>query len=176
MIWITVTIALLLSLAALAYVIWPFFTSTVAPYHTEDDQLIELITRKDSVMAAIKDLDFDYRVGKISEEDFQRFDARLRRQAIAYIQQIEKLSPQIAGMDASLEAEISRYRRATNGHAKAPSTDGEPAMAEQSVSTVKVVSTAKARYCTTCGEQISDTHKFCANCGTPVEPVSVAQR
>lgn len=174
--WITVTIALLISVAALAYVIWPFITNKVPPYHVENDELIELITRKDGLMAAIKDLEFDFQVGKISEEDYQRFDARLRRQAIAYMQQIEKISPEIAGMDASIEAEINRYRRTVNGHSKptqAAPTAPKPAVVP-APDTVGAPG-EKARYCTTCGEVLSPNHKFCANCGESVTPVAVSQ-
>lgn len=173
MIWITVTIALLISVAALAYVIWPFLTSKVSPYHVENDELIELITRKDGLMAAIKDLEFDFQVGKISEEDYQRFDARLRRQAIAYMQQIEKISPEVAGMDASIEAEINRYRRTINGHGKPTQSAPKPAMSP-TPETVGHLS-GSARYCTTCGEAVSPNHKFCANCGEPVASVAVSQ-
>lgn len=171
MIWITVSIALVLSLAALIFVIWPFLANKVAPYHVEDDELNELVVRKDGVMSAIKDLEFDHRVGKITDEDFQRFDARLRRQAVAYMQQIEKLSPEMAGMDASIEAEINRYRRTTNGHAK-PAPTTEPVV---STAVAMDLSAGKALYCTTCGEKLSPNHKFCANCGTPVAPVAVSQ-
>lgn len=173
MIWITVTIALLISVAALTYVIWPFLTSKVAPYHVENDELTELITRKDGIMAAIKDLEFDYQVGKMSEEDYQRFDARLRRQAIAYMQQIEKLSPEIAGLDASIEAEINRYRRTVNGHNKTAQTAPKTAAAPVP-DTVSHLGAA-TRYCTTCGEAVSSNHKFCANCGEPVASVAVSQ-
>jgi hypothetical protein len=172
--WITVTIALLISVAALAYVIWPFITNKVPPYHVENDELIELITRKDGLMAAIKDLEFDFQVGKISEEDYQRFDARLRRQAIAYMQQIEKISPEIAGMDASIEAEINRYRRTVNGHATPTPATPTPTVTPPALDTVGT-SGEKARYCTTCGEVLSPSHKFCANCGESVAPVAVSQ-
>jgi hypothetical protein len=156
--WITIIIALLLSLAALLWVLWPLFSAKVKPYHTEDEDLIELIVRKDGIMVAIKDLEFDHQVGKISEEDYQRFDARLRRQAIAYMQQIEKRSPQIAKIEDALEAEISRQRRTLNGR-------NQPA---PKPTTITGTATTSLRFCTNCGESLSPNHKFCANCGTPV--------
>jgi hypothetical protein len=167
MIWLTITIALLLSLAALAFVLWPLFSAKVKPYHTENDELAELLVRKEGIMAAIKDLEFDHRVGKVSEEDFQRFDARLRRQAIIYMQQIEKIAPETTGLEDALEAEIARQRRTDNGKAAAPVR----------VETTKVVAAAptasSSRFCTTCGEPLSANHKFCANCGTPIASVQV---
>lgn len=161
--WITLAIALLLSLAALGWVLWPLFSARVAPYHTENEEMLELIFRKDASLAAIKDLEFDYQVGKISEEDYQRFDARLRRQAIGYMQQIEKLSPEIANLEDALEAEIARQRRTSQRRTQP--TLQVPAAQEQAAVSV--------RFCTNCGEALSPTHKFCANCGTPVASMVV---
>jgi hypothetical protein len=167
MIWLTITIALLLSVAALAFVLWPLFSAKVKPYHTENDELAELLVRKEGIMAAIKDLEFDHRVGKVSEEDYQRFDARLRRQAIVYMQQIEKVAPETAGLEDALEAEIARQRHTANGKATSPAK----------VETARVVAAtptvSSSRFCTTCGEPLLANHKFCANCGTPIASVPI---
>ncbi|MEZ4835922.1 MAG: zinc-ribbon domain-containing protein [Caldilineaceae bacterium] len=72
-------------------------------------------------------------------------------------------------MDASIEAEINRYRRTTNGHTTTA------VAAEPAILAPAEPSTGKARYCTNCGEKLSSTHKFCATCGTPVTPVAVSQ-
>ena len=108
---IALLIALLLSLAALAYVVWPLLRQGPAPVLVEDDRLAELLGRKDAVMMAIKELEFDYYVGKLSEEDYHLYDARLRRQAVGLLQQIEQVAPQSAGIEDALEAEIARRRR-----------------------------------------------------------------
>jgi hypothetical protein len=111
MMWIALLIALVLSLAALAYVVWPLLKPGPAPILVEDDKLTELLGRKDAVLQAIKDLEFDYHVGKLSEEDYQLYDQRLRRQALGLLQQIEQLTPLTASLDATLEAEIAQRRR-----------------------------------------------------------------
>lgn len=169
MIWLTITIALLLSLAALAFVLWPLFSAKVKPYHTENDELSELLVRKEGIMAAIKDLEFDHQIGKVSEEDYQRFDARLRRQAIIYMQQIEKLAPQTTGLEDALEGEIARQRRTANGKAAVP-----PAKVEAAKVVAAAPTASPSRFCTTCGEPLLSNHKFCANCGTPVASVPIA--
>jgi hypothetical protein len=111
MMWIALLIALVLSLAALAYVVWPLLKPGPAPILVEDDKLTELLGRKDAVLQAIKDLEFDYHVGKLSEEDYQLYDQRLRRQALGLLQQIEQVTPLTANLDATLEAEIAQRRR-----------------------------------------------------------------
>ena len=111
MMWIAMLIALVLSVGALAFVVWPLLKPGPAPVMVEDDRLTELLGRKDAVLQAIKDLEFDYQVGKLSEEDFQLYDQRLRRQAVALLQQIEEVAPQSADIDAAMEAEIAQRRR-----------------------------------------------------------------
>jgi hypothetical protein len=184
MMWIAVLIALVLSLAALAYVVWPLLKPGPAPVMVEDDRLTELLGRKDAVLKAIKDLEFDYQVGKLSEEDYQLYDQRLRRQAVALLQQIEQVAPLSANLDAELEAEISQRRRvleparttakpvpATVGASAAvPVVTQAPAMVVAAGVPVANgnVSGGASRFCTNCGSKLEAHHKFCANCGTPV--------
>jgi len=170
MLWITLTVALLISLVALLYVVWPIIQPNEEPVWVEDDRLTEMISRKDAVLRSIKDLEFDYQVGKVSDEDYERFNQRLRRQAITYIQQIEKLAPQTANLDETLEAEIAQMRRTldrTDGAVLAtpaaepaeietPATDDAVALAGTQI---------EKRFCTNCGQPVAAAHKFCAHCG-----------
>lgn len=185
---ITLLIALVLSLAALAYVVWPLLKPGPAPVIVEDDRLTELLGRKDAVMMAIKELEFDYNVGKLSEEDYQLYDQRLRRQAVGLLQQIEQVAPQSAGFDATVEAEIARRRRVAEPTAAgvrqaAPAiasvaaggqlTAAAPPVTAAIPATVTAASlnggngSAKPRFCTNCGNRLEPHHKFCANCGAP---------
>ena len=148
----------------------------------EDDRLTELLGRKDAVLKAIKDLEFDYQVGKLSDEDYQLYDQRLRRQAVAVLQQIEQVAPQSNDMDAALEAEIAQRRRVLeSAHpavkpvpAAVAAAASMPAAAQPAAMAVAAVPAANgnvggsgARYCTNCGSRLETQHKFCANCGTP---------
>lgn len=188
MMWIAFLIALVLALAALAYVVWPLLKPGPAPVIIEDDRLTELLGRKDAVMMAIKELEFDYHVGKLSAEDYQIYDQRLRRQAVGLLQQIEQVAPLSAGLDATVEAEITRRRRvveapagAVRQEAAGAAVTGAPVAVAAGPAAGPVTSAArtspapvngngavKPRFCTNCGNRIEANHKFCANCGTPV--------
>ncbi len=185
MVAVTLVIALVVSLAALAWVIWPLLDRSPALPLVEDDRLGTLIARKESVMTAIKDLEFDYNVGKLDDEDYQRYDQRLRRQAIGLIQQIETIAPQSTGLDVKVENEIAQRRKVIAPNSvpaayAAPQTValGQPAAprpqptnggATVALPTAVPAGAAGAtRFCTNCGSTIQPQHKFCANCGTPV--------
>lgn len=160
MLWITLAFALLLSLAALAYVVLPLLTKQPPLLQVEDDRLTELLARKDSALRALKELEFDHQVGKIGEEDYQRFNQRLSRQAIGLIQQLEKITPESSTLDAQLEAAITQRRQVQ-----------APVSGQSSIKPAFVNAPAAAgasRFCTQCGTQLEPNHKFCGNCGTPV--------
>jgi hypothetical protein len=177
MLWIGLLIALLISTLAIVAVVWPLLKKGPTPVLVEDDRLTELLLRKEQVLSQIKELEFDYRVGKLDEEDFQRFDQRLRRQAVGVLQQIEEIAPESAGLDATLEAEIQKRRLVKPEEvATAPAVD---AGIEAEIARRRRVAAAAAaqpaptngsgegptRFCTECGNAVSPQHKFCANCG-----------
>lgn len=168
MLWITLLIALLISGVALAYVLQPLLDRHPPALLVDDDRLTELLARKDSTLRALKDLEFDQQVGKLSAEDYNRFYERLSRQAIALIGQIEKVTPQGSALDEALEAEIAKQRRAlparTNGVAKPAATT--PVLATNGAT--NTAATDATLFCTECGTRLQPGFKFCGNCGAPV--------
>lgn len=169
---IELVIALLISGVAILAVAWPLLKKGPTSVLVEDDRLVELLHRKDQVMISIKDLEFDYQVGKLSEEDYQLYDQRLRRQAVGLLQQIEKVAPEAARLDASLEDAILRQRKVAATATQSPAaamvanTPHSAAVAVQS-------NGSDMRFCTNCGNQIASHHKFCANCGAAVESSNI---
>src|SRR5215217_1957653 len=98
------TIALVLgaalALACVLFVARPFLLDPEA----KDDQLeeptaqerrrLELLERRDRALAALKELEFDHRSGKISDEDYRSLVGALRRQAAEALRALE---PRAAG-------------------------------------------------------------------------------
>lgn len=178
MTWIGVALALIFSTLALVYVLWPLLKSGPAPVMVENDRLSDLLARKDATLAAIKELEFDYHVGKLSDDDYQRYDQRLRRQAVALIQQIEQIAPESSTVDKELEQEIARRRKATPTQSptqKVSDTAIEAEIARRrktpALTTASVMQAttgvAPLRFCTNCGNRLESQHKFCGVCGAP---------
>jgi hypothetical protein len=161
--WITLVVAALISVGAVLWSLWPLLQPGRAHLVLEDDRLTDLLARKDAALTAIKDLEFDYRVGKMSEEDFQRVNERLRRQAIGLMEQLDKVAPESAMLDAELEAQILKLRKT---RAQAAPAATMPVRAAAPVNGPVTLRTP-TRFCTSCGHPLEPAHKFCANCGTP---------
>jgi len=188
MLWIAILIALLISGVAVAAVMWPLLKKGPAAVLVEDDRLTELLLRKEQLLVQIKDLEFDYRVGKLDDDDYRRFDERLRRQAMLLLQQIEQVVPESAGLDATLEDEIQKRRMLKREeNLSTPVFDsgieGEIARRRQMTASVSAP-TAPAngagedtpRFCTECGSRTAPQHKFCANCGAPLAELVMARQ
>jgi NADH pyrophosphatase NudC (nudix superfamily) len=161
--WLTVVLAALISLLAIYFAVSPLLQPGRATLVLDDDKMVELLGRKDAALQAIKDLEFDYRVGKMSQEDYQRLDQRLRRQAIGLLQQIEKVAPASASLDEELEGIIAQFRQTSAGQSRA----GQGVAGQ--AAPIPVVSIPQAtRFCTECGKPVEAGHKFCAYCGAPI--------
>jgi hypothetical protein len=93
----TIVIALGIAMAVVAFVAAPFFFEvgqTTRP-GTGDGQVSpevqDLLQEKETVYAAIQELDFDWKSGKLSSEDHREARQRQEERAAAVLQQIDAL-------------------------------------------------------------------------------------
>ncbi len=86
-------ILILIILITIVYVSWPYLFERInMPGHQLSDdsgQLLELIESRDNMLSTIKDLEFDYDIGKLTTEDFTKMNAQYRNKAIDLFRKIE---------------------------------------------------------------------------------------
>jgi rubrerythrin len=151
-----IVLAILLAAAALLAVAYPILTKAPAakPATTAAETLDELLGQRDAAMQALRELNFDHRVGKISDEDFAVFDASLKHEAAETLRALDAWEMQAdTEIDQVMEAEIAARR-------------------------AQLI--ASARTCPSCGHPAADEDKFCAICGAvladaPAPPPAVAE-
>ena len=68
-------------LVALPFLRRPGLTAAEDRLHETDLGRLELAEERDRVLAALKELEFDHRTGKISDEDYRELVGPLRRHA-----------------------------------------------------------------------------------------------
>ncbi len=172
----TILIAICMAAAAVILVAWPLIQAaqTRAPQPPRQDQVLdELLARREAALTAIKDLEFDYLVGKVEEADYQAFNARLRSEAIAILKAIDQHTGVDSGeASARLEREIARKRRKRAAPTPAPSLE---AQVEAEIAALRRQSAAPgaqpaAATCASCGAALDAADRFCRNCGAPVRP------
>ncbi|MFQ5631185.1 MAG: zinc ribbon domain-containing protein [bacterium] len=136
-----IIIFIVIILASLAYITQPYFQKQPAVPKTKKAQSkrrIDLQAQRDTVLASIKDLEFDREMGKVSEEDYLQMNDQFRREAVSILQQIDQSNGRPgAHKKRKRDRHIVRQQKnAKGGHS-----------------------------CMHCGAEIDQQDRFCSNCG-----------
>jgi hypothetical protein len=127
----------------------------VAPGDIDTPPLIGGRTRaglereKQLVLRSIKELEFDFGMGKLSQADFDEMGGRLRQRALGLMRQLDEGG----GYRELIEREVERRLAEMDGAAPAVHV-AEPA------------EVAETRYCPQCGTATDADARFCKSCGT----------
>ncbi len=86
-----VVFEVLLVLTVLAVIGYPLFVEPRTVEGVEEgDEYHKLISAKESALVALKDLDFDYKTGKLDDEDYQKLKAQYESEAVSVLKQIDE--------------------------------------------------------------------------------------
>jgi hypothetical protein len=107
------TIALVLgavvAVAAVLLVALPFLREpapaddTLLPPGELEQRHLALAEERDRALAALKELEFDHRTGKVADEDYRALVGPLRRQAAEALRALEPRAERPAGPNGSVE-------------------------------------------------------------------------
>ncbi len=140
----------LMVVVVFAFVAYPYFRPPreldVSFAATSDPVLENLVVQRDATYAAIKDLEFDHAMNKLSDVDYRSLRAKYEAKAVTTLQELDSLTAaqkrrtHTATDDQAIEREVQRLR----GSAARPVT------------------------CSKCGTPAAARDRYCAKCGTPV--------
>jgi hypothetical protein len=83
-------LAVAVVVAALVYVVHPFFHGAEPQAAgTGAREGLELVEERDRALAALKELEFDHRTGKVSDADYRELVGQLRRRAVEVLRSLE---------------------------------------------------------------------------------------
>jgi hypothetical protein len=108
---------------------------------------------KTLVLRSIKELEFDYAMGKVSDQDFADMGLRLRTRAAGLLRQLD------AGVAYSAQIEQELARRLAASAAADPGGQTGPAGGD----------TRPNRFCSQCGTPTPAAARFCGQCGHRLE-------
>ncbi|GAP61684.1 hypothetical protein ARMA_0107 [Ardenticatena maritima] len=120
------------------------------------EELETLLFQREAVLNALRDLQFDFSMGKLSEADFRALDARYRMQAAAILKRLDELEQAV----------------------DVPTTDDDRLLDEWIDRAVAALRQQRgtARACVQCGAPLPVNARFCAQCGTPVNEPNMAEQ
>ena len=102
------TLLLLFVSAAFAlFVLWPAFSGARGrwDFSDEDTPLGRLAARREVLVGNLADLDFEFAMGKVSEDDYRALRDSLKRQTLKIMEQMEVIA---AGTSISVAPESAR--------------------------------------------------------------------
>jgi len=82
-------LATVVTVGALLYVARPFFRGPAPAARAVAGERLELAEERDRTLAALKELEFDHRTGKVSDEDYRELIGPLRRRAVEVLRSLE---------------------------------------------------------------------------------------
>jgi hypothetical protein len=147
-----IKIILLLSCTVLTvlagiFVLFPLFRksdNSLDIEFLEETELDRLIERKTAIYRNLKDLAFEYEMGRLSDEDFRQLEAGYKNDAAAILQKLERIGAS-EHLDESIEKDIaSKKNKDFSGASNSPK---------------------KETKCSSCGANVIPGKNFCADCG-----------
>ncbi len=193
-------VKIIVALAVVAFVGYPLLKGRwdEEPEPVLSDESEELYRRKESIYSALKELEFDYKTGKLSEQDYRELDARYKAEALEILEAIdeaEKPQPKASRTKKPRAAASAPARRSSPAGAAASTAPagssgsvacgscgrvnpagarfcascGERFDARPPAGTPKEPEDALALICDSCGAEIASGHRFCGSCGIQVQ-------
>lgn len=136
---------MIIALAALIVIGALFLTLRISdkslPPAESETPIKPLEEAKVRIYEALRDLQFEYRVGKLSDADYQASKQALQQELARVLQQMDAAAPAPKAAKPAVKAEAPK-----------------PAVAE-----------AKSHVCPHCGASFKEPLKFCGECGKPME-------
>lgn len=129
----TMMLGWLMAAAALAFVGWPLFRARGAGAAPELDAVSPLERQKLEAYGALKEVEFDRRMGKLSDDDYSALTQRYRQQALTAI----------AALEQAKRGDSARRGRAPARLAYCPSCGEKLA--------------PRANFCSKCGQSLRET-------------------
>lgn len=127
------------------------------------EQLKELDARKESLLSAIKDIEFDYGLGKLSKEDFEDLNSRYKMEAADVLKKMDEIAEGKGEVpvEDELENEIREARMRSYSVYEDEDIEKEILMAREA----SWAEESEERECPECGNAYDTDDVFCSKCG-----------
>lgn len=102
----SIVLGLLLAAGAVVLVAWPFLREPVAVddrLDAPDERALILVEERDRALAALQELEFDHRTGKLGDADYRALVGPLRRDAARALKALEAERRYGTGMEPQTE-------------------------------------------------------------------------
>ena len=139
-----------LLIGTITFAVWPFIvpqSKEADKDYYQESELHSLIAKRDTIYAAIKDLEFEQQTSKLSDEDYQSLRHKLELEAAEVLKDLNELK---------------------SGRKK-PRKSRKSKASEKSSKQATITSSLKSPSCPSCGAAVSLEARFCPSCGLSLQ-------
>lgn len=161
---------LILAIGVAVFVALPFFRNRLeeaSPQEESDtsnnpseEKFRRLNIEKESLYKALKEIDFDYELGKLSKEDYEELQKKYKLEAASILKEIDDIRIRAISIDLDEEAE------------KEIRILSETILTDDEEIEKEILKARKSRskdntklICSGCGKEFESDDRFCSNCG-----------
>ncbi len=165
-------VALLLAVGL--YLSAPLFGRPRRAVAQETLETSSLMAERDRVIAALQELDFDFKLGKVPAEDYPVQRASLLERGADILRKLDALLPATrAALAGQVDPDARIERAAAAGRADAGSI--ESLLADDRIESMLAARRAARRgksagFCPRCGKPTLVSDEFCSHCGKRLKP------
>ena len=147
------------------YLYAPFMSKPRKLSTSEMHEVSALKAERDRVINSLQELDFDFKLGKIPEEDYPEQRAELLKKGSEVLRQLDELEP-VYSPTRTAEARIEKAAAAK----RADSASDGAALSDEEVEAMlaarrKQHKSKSAGFCPKCGKPVLTADNFCPSCG-----------
>lgn len=138
-------VGLAIAIVAFAFVAKPLFAHEGVRVTQEDRRLSQLQANRERLLRSLQELETDFAVGKITQDDYQEQRAQYVAEGAATLREIDDITDsseelsQARDLDAEIEAGVEQLRTKDAGD--------------------------RAQFCPGCGNAVLSDDQFCTSCG-----------
>lgn len=150
---------------AFIFIAYPFFRERLYQKTTdsaEDGRLDDLRSKRDITYSMLKEVQFDYESGILTEEDYKNLESRYKARAISILKDMDRV-----GQEDEVEDEIEKRVRSLRRTTTPERSDDIEDEIEKRVMALRH---KKEEYCPSCGERRPEGARYCPGCGEKLIP------
>ena len=133
-----IALACVIAIAVIAFILG--VRAQVLPEPEPESPFLHLDERKAAIYENLRDLQFEYRVGKLSDQDYQNTKKDLQKDLAAVLAEVDALKTRLALGTGLVGQAVPPATHSLNGYS-----------------------------CASCGAHIEKPLKFCGECGKPMK-------
>ena len=147
------------------YLYAPFLERQARHVTSEEHELSMLLAERDRAINSLQELDFDFKLGKIPEEDYPSQRAALLQKGADVLRKLDSFSPKSDSIQDA-DTRIERAVAARRADASVEQTEFSDDELESMIATRRKNRKEKsAGFCTNCGKPVMQSDRFCPSCG-----------